>query len=504
MNELDAWEKTARRAAQLAHKRGWLEPRVLVPVWMLGVLVWIGVIGAGLQVYTALQRDVPETFLYADEHFMYGSIGSEAEGGVPYWIWVVLPRLFPQHLPDQPGEGYARLGFVFDTNRQSRPIGTSIRDRPIPMIALNCAGCHVGTIQDAPDAPARYVLGMPSHQFNFEGYLRFLIACGQDERFNADTLIPAIEQVNPNFSFLDKLLYRFVVIPRTRQALLERGVNFSWMNSRPHWGPGRVDTFGPYKVRFGFDLNNDDTSVGTVDLPSLWNQRVRRRMWLHWDGNNNAVEERNISAALGAGASADSLDTVGLQRVVDWIWDVQPPDFPRERIDAARVPAGQAIYQARCAECHALDGARVGQVVPIGEIGTDRERLDSFTPALTERMNTLGTGKPWRFRHFRKTDGYANQPLDGLWLRAPYLHNGSVPTMRDLLKPPDQRPVVFYRGGSVYDYANLGFVSQGEQAERRGFRFDTRERGNGNQGHTYGTDLSPEEIESLLAYLKTL
>ena len=58
---------------------------------------------------------------------------------------------------------------------------------------------------------------------------------------------------------------------------------------------------------------------------------------------------------------------------------------------------------------------------------------------------------PYRFTHFRKTNGYANQPLDGIWLRAPYLHNGSVPTLRDLLEPPEQRPKVFYRGYDVFD-----------------------------------------------------
>ena len=50
-------------------------------------------------------------------------------------------------------------------------------------------------------------------------------------------------------------------------------------------------------------------------------------------------------------------------------------------------------------------------------------------------QSTLYAGYPWRFQHFRKTFGYANMPLDGLWLRAPYLHNGSVPTLRDLLEP---------------------------------------------------------------------
>ena len=83
-------------------------------------------------------------------------------------------------------------------------------------------------------------------------------------------------------------------------------------------------------------------------------------------------------------------------------------------------------------------------------------------------MNTFGTGKSWQFSHFRVSDGYANMPLDGLWLRAPYLHNGSVPTLRALLDPPAQRPTIFYRGYDVYDYANVGFVSSGPGAERTG------------------------------------
>ncbi len=90
-------------------------------------------------------------------------------------------------------------------------------------------------------------------------------------------------------------------------------------------------------------------------------------------------------------------------------------------------------------------------------------------------MNTIGEGKPWRFNHFRKTNGYANMPLDGLWLRAPYLHNGSVPTLRALLFP-EERPAVFYRGYDVYDWTNVGFVSSGPEAEAGGVSSTRRSR----------------------------
>ena len=474
---------------------------------IVGSLLMAAVLVAGGLAFGFLQRDVPETHADVVEHFKYGSIGAEGRGGqgggVPYWVWRVLPRLFPEYLPDRPGDGLARLGFVYESPAHARPIGTSYRESPFPLVGLNCAVCHTGTLRDAPDGPPRIVLGMPAHQFDIEAYFRFLFRSAQDERFNADVLIPAIQQENPSFSWLDGLVYRYLVIRRTRDALRQRAADFAWVERRPRFGPGRVDTFNPYKVHFGFDMQADDT-VGTADFPSLWDQRPREGMWLHWDGNNNVVRERSLSAAIGAGATEESLDHASLERVAEWIWDFKPPEFPRDRINMARVEPGRAIYEAQCAQCHALNGAAIGQVTRIDEIGTDPERLNSFTAALAERQNTFGTGRPWKFSHFRKTDGYANMPLDGLWLRAPYLHNGSVPTLRDLLLPPERRPRTFHRGHDVYDYANVGFVSSGPESERTGVRFDVGERGNGNQGHVYGTGLSPTEIDDLLEFLKTL
>ena len=88
-------------------------------------------------------------------------------------------------------------------------------------------------------------------------------------------------------------------------------------------------------------------------------------------------------------------------------------------------------------------------------------------------------------------------PLDGLWLRAPYLHNGSVPTLRTLLFP-EERPETFYRRYDVYDWDAVGFVSSGAAAGGEGTIFDTRLRGNGNRGHIYGTGLSRTDRENLI------
>jgi processive rubber oxygenase RoxA-like protein len=99
-------------------------------------------------------------------------------------------------------------------------------------------------------------------------------------------------------------------------------------------------------------------------------------------------------------------------------------------------------------------------------------------------------------------------PLDGIWLRAPYLHNGSVPTLRDLLNPGKVRPPVFYRGNDIYDPKDVGFVStQAQDADgRKYFRYETSIPGNDNKGHegaAFGTTLPQKEKDALLEYLKT-
>ena len=435
-----------------------------------------------------------------EEHFKYGSVGTEAGVGLPYWVWRVLPIVFADKLPNRPGEGYERIGFVVDGAAHGRPIGTSYREDGVGLVGLNCATCHAGTYRESPAAPRRVVLGMPANQMDLQAYARFLTACAEDPRFTASTIIGAIREINPEFSFLDRLVHRFVVVGRVKKGILARAEENAWFDSRPDQGPGRVDTFNPYRALLGVAM---DETVGTADLPSLWNQRIRVDLPLHWDGNNDSLDERNKSAAIGAGATPASLDEASLQRVADWILDLRPPAFPPDRIDTTRVDAGRQIYATACARCHDLDGAQMGQVVPGAELGTDLERLASFSAELAQAMGTIGEGYPWQFTHFRKTDGYVNMPIDGVWLRAPFLHNGSVPTLRALLFP-SERPEVFYRAYDVYDWASLGFVSSGPQAERDGVRFDTRLRGNSNAGHLYGAELEPDAKDALLEYLKTL
>ncbi len=473
-------------------------------------ILFIVLLVLGIILALRFTRDQPVTYESAEEHFKYGSTGGERDAGIPVALWNVLPDLFAKYLP---GPGYASLGFIYETNRPF-PVGVSQRNvQGVDRVFLNCAVCHAGTVRDTPQSPRRVIVGMPAHGMNLQAFERFLFACARDEDFNSTRLVDEIAQRKSD-DWLNRLLFRYVAVDLARQRLITLAQRFSFMDREPDAGPGRVDTFNSPKVLMNFRMEKlpPEEWVGNCDLPSIWSQNKREGMWLHWDGNNNSLEERNRSAAFGTGAMPPTLDRASLKRMKEFTLTNTPPHWPYE-VDLAKTGPGEKIYAEYCARCHGRNGRDfagelVGQVTPIEKIKTDRHRLDSYTEDVCANQNLLYAAYPdERFSHFRKTHGYANQPLDGLWLRAPYLHNGSVPTLRELLEPAERRPAVFYRGYDVMDRARVGFIADvAEENGRKYFKFDTRLPGNGNAGHEgreYGTELSAVEKDALVEYLKT-
>lgn len=451
----------------------------------------------GLVAWNKLFRE--ERVVYDDitEHFKYGSIGAEGPAGVPYWIWVVLPRMFPEKLPG-PG-GYAALGAVWEEGREL-PVGFSKMRVGFDRVAINCAACHTSTVRATPGDKPLLFAGGPSTRFQPQGYLRFLFASAADPRFNPDAVMKEIDRV-VKLSWLDRALYRYLIIPQTKRTLVKQAEeDYAWMKTRPDWGPGRTD-MNPFQ-RVVMKLP-DDGSVGSTDMMAVWNERAHEGMLRHSDGMNTTLIEPVIAAALAGGATRKSVDVEGLRRVNDFLLDLPAAKYPFP-VDQTLAARGGEIFTARCAECHAFGGARTGKIVPVEELGTDPHRVRHWPQTSADAFNRYAEGYDWKFNHFRSSNGYLSVALDGVWARAPYLHNGSVPTLRDLLEPPDSRPKVFFRAYDVYDQAKGGFVSDGPEAAREGFRLDTAVVGNSNSGHLWGTDLSPEEKAALVEYLKTL
>ncbi|MGH9175144.1 MAG: cytochrome c, partial [Vicinamibacterales bacterium] len=138
----------------------------------------VGVAGSFVVVILALVASVinaawvplraqPAAATSIEEHFKYGSIGTEKSVGVPTPLWHVLPIVFEDKLPNRPGSGYERLGFVNEGAPHGRPIGTTDED---DRVGLNCATCHVGTVRDEVSSAPRIVLGMPAHQLDLQAY----------------------------------------------------------------------------------------------------------------------------------------------------------------------------------------------------------------------------------------------------------------------------------------------------------------------------------------------
>jgi len=193
-----------------------------------------------------------------------------------------------------------------------------------------------------------------------------------------------------------------------------------------------------------------------------------------------------------------------MEWLLDYLANLPAPKYPF-LIDKELATAGEHVFRDNCAVCHASE--RTGKRVPLDEVRADPNRIASWSTTAAKAANRtakeLGVERRGMVED-EDLDGYIAVHLDGVWLRAPYLHNGSVPNLRELLSAEDERTAVFYRGYDVYDQVNVGFEHQGREAERVGSRFDVSRRGNGNQGHEFGTGLSVSDKMALIEYMKTL
>lgn len=501
---------------------------------LLGIAVIAFATVSAVMLIVRFTSDTPVTYTDIEEHFKYGSTGGERASGLPYWIFQAMPKVCAKHMP---GAGYAAFGFIFEAGKDL-PVGMSKRRHlGIDRTFLNCAVCHVSTVRDAPDAKPRLVVGMPASTFDLFAFQKFLFDCAADANFSRESVVPEIAQLMQARGERLGLLDRYVVYPLAlwimRDRLLMLRGRFGPMLEHTPWGPGRTDTFNPNKVLFNFPIARlpEREKNAAVDFPSIWLQQPRQGMQLHWDGNNVMSEERNKNAAFGTGTTPPTIDLRSIARLEKWLLTATPPKYPYA-IDATAAAHGAEVYAHYCASCHGkngrefeappanvsrecvgagdemdLYGPRVGRITRIEEVGTDRHRLDSFSYELAVQLGTIYAGYPHRYCHYRKTFGYANMPLDGIWLRAPYLHNGSVPTLRDLLEPAMARPSRFYRGNDVYDTERAGFVTDvAEHGGHHYFAYDTSLPGNSNAGHEgerYGTELPAADKHALVEYLKT-
>jgi hypothetical protein len=298
-------------------------------------------------------------------------------------------------------------------------------------------------------------------------------------------------------------------------------------------GPGRIDAFGAARnLLFPKDALRMQSPVSFPfiwDVPDTTQQRSGTdTVWIHYDGNTNSILERNIGQALGMGAVFDpktyesTLRIANLHRLEVLTHKLKAPKWPADMlgpVDQTKAAAGEKIFNDTCRGCHQ------NRLYALTEVGTDPQRANSFgqpvaggVPFPTKVKPILDSLKARAFLDdgistadqatmdanpvvWRATGQYLARPLTGIWATAPYLHNGSVPTLWHLLNP-DQRPAKFIVGNREYDPEKLGYSTEGT-----GWTFDTSQPGNSNIGHAgdkYGTNLTEVQKAALLEYLKTI
>jgi mono/diheme cytochrome c family protein len=327
---------------------------------------------------------------------------------------------------------------------------------------------------------------------------------------------------------------------------------------------GMADATGistSFNYVFRRDVGHDSSANAETALPPtqsitdfmvVWEQGKRKVSWSlnhkhlvdgggQWNGNIPIPMFRNLAAELTMGFAAETDLRVGAfaEKLLE---NLPAPVYPFD-VDMGKAKKGSDLYQQNCVACHRPHNGEVYQ------IGTDSGRAHVVTEAIatsarkgftticsTEKsveMPGLGSIKPcakfegvslvdkaeFAMMNPAQHDGYNALPLGGVWAQAPYLHNGSVPTLYHLLIP-NERPVIFMKSRLDYDQQLLGFawrVSAIKQATKEeGYQYDTKAiPAFSNAGHDkditigqhrYKLDWSDDKegAMDIIEYMKTL
>jgi hypothetical protein len=346
-------------------------------------------------------------------------------------------------------------------------------------------------------------------------------------------------------------------------ALLDK--NYSGFESQMLTGFGGMADATGISTSFGYvvkrDIEHNLSANPETDLPSsqsitdfmvVWEQDKRKVHWSadhkqlvdgggQWNGNIPIPMFRNLAAELTMGFGAETDVRVSAFAEI-LLGDLPAPVYPFD-VDMDKAKQGSVLYQRNCTACHKSHNGKVYQ------IGTDSGRAHVVSDAIAENArkvftaicspNTevdipgLGSIRPcakfdevslvgkakFAMMNPAQHDGYNALPLGGVWAQAPYLHNGSVPTIYHLLTP-NERPLVFVKSRLNYDQKLLGFswmITANKQDKKdEGYLYDTQAiQAFSNAGHDkdvmigqhrYKLDWSDDKegAMAIIEYMKTL
>lgn len=251
------------------------------------------------------------------------------------------------------------------------------------------------------------------------------------------------------------------------------------------------------------------SEVIPTDVPAWWLLKKKNAMFYNGFGRGDFGKFLGASNLLTVTDTSESNEVDShMPDLLAYIYSLEAPKYPGT-IDSTLAAAGETVFINNCSKCHGTYGAEPSYpnlLIPAAVIQIDSMLYKSnySNPQFVEWFNkswfTRGD-HPARLEPF---NGYIAPPLDGIWATAPYLHNGSVPTLEALLNTHG-RPRYWSRNFDkpAYDQEKVGWVYvKQEQPGKRSY--NTTLPGYSNEGHTFGDRLTPEERKALLEYLKKL
>lgn len=253
-----------------------------------------------------------------------------------------------------------------------------------------------------------------------------------------------------------------------------------------------------------------------VSVPPWWRMGKKHAMFYNAMGRGDQARYMMMKSLVctDSVAEAESVDT-RFPHVRAYIAALEPPTYPFS-IDAVQAEQGRSVFERHCGRCHGRYGPGASYpnlVIGLEEIGTDPAYARQAYEEADRFMDWFNHSWYGERAQARPALGYIAPPLDAVWATAPYLHNGSVPSIAALLDS-GTRPKYWRRSfdSKDYDQETLGWayeaLAQGKEGAGdpagRAQIYDTSLVGYSNAGHTFGDGLTGEERRSLIEYLKTL
>ena len=247
-----------------------------------------------------------------------------------------------------------------------------------------------------------------------------------------------------------------------------------------------------------------------TDVPAWWLLKKKNGMFYNGFGRGDFGKFLMLSNILTVKDSSEAREVNShFGDVLAYIKSITPPKYPKT-IDASLADEGKTVFVNNCSKCHGTygdKGSYPNLLIPESIIKTDSLLYSSNqqNPQFIDWFNKSWFAQGENPARLEPFDGYIAPPLDGVWITAPYLHNGSVPTLHALLNSKE-RPVYWKRNFKKpqYDYDKVGWVYERVDNPKRRIVYNTTLPGYSNRGHTFGDKLTEPERQAVIEYLKTL